>query len=221
MHPGRRSILVRWIAYIVVVAATASWLYTNQQVVTPQASNVLERLTPKQVALPAEDVTTTIREAIDAVTQKTPNYGVVEKADAKLIVLDPAVLEDKAQYASLYVSALFLGPPNKYAILNGAVYEEGATLPDGRVVKTIDGDGVTVSLEGGTERVNWIPPYRVELHKPAAVAGARRTDGAETQAGATTTPDTEQTPAVDLNNLPPDLSPDQALQILQQVGQQQ
>jgi hypothetical protein len=29
MHPGRRSILVRWIAYAVVIVATAAWLYTN------------------------------------------------------------------------------------------------------------------------------------------------------------------------------------------------
>lgn len=221
MHPGRRSILVRWSAYVIVIAATAAWLYTNQQVVTPRTSNVLQRLTPKQVTLPAEDVTKTIRAAIDAVTQKTPNYGTVDKADPRLIVLDPQVLDEKKQYASVFVSALFLGPPKKYAILNGSVYEEGAVLPDGRVIKSIDIDGVVLDLEGGTQRVDWIPPYRVELKKPAPKeksTGAGETT--PTLDEAATTPGTEQTPAVDLNNLPPDLTPDQALQILQQVGQQ-
>lgn len=220
MHPGRRSILVRWSAYAVVIVATAAWLNTHQQVVKPRASKVLERLTPKQVNLPAEDVTKTIRAAIDAVTQKTPNYGAVEKADPKLIVLDPQVLDDKKQYASLFVSALFLGPPKKYAIVNGGVYEEGAELPDGRVIKSIDVDGITLDLEGGTQRVDWIPPYRVELKRPAGKKAAS-SDAEAGQGDTTALPGTEQAPAVDLNNLPPDLTPDQALQILQQVGQQQ
>lgn len=212
--------MVRWVGYIVVIVATVSWLYTNQQVTTPKRSNVMERMTPKQINLPAEDVTNTIRDAISAVTQKTPNFGPVDKVDPALIVLDPTILEDKEHFATLFVSAIFLGSPQKYTIINGAVYREKDELPDGRVVKEIDADGVSVGLDGSSERVNWIPPYRVELKKPAATAGVSvlGVPGATDEATLT---ETEQTPAVDLNNLPPDLTPDQALQILQQVGKQQ
>jgi hypothetical protein len=52
MHPGRRSILVRWIAYAVVIVATAAWLYTNQRIDVPRQSGIAERLAPKQVTLP-------------------------------------------------------------------------------------------------------------------------------------------------------------------------
>lgn len=220
MHPGRRSILVRWIAYVVVLVATASWLYANQRIDVPRPSGIEERLAPKQVDLPPEEVTATIREAIGALTQKIPNYGAVEKVDPSLVVIDPEALDEgKQQFAALSLSALFLGPPAKYAILNGVVYREGAALPDGRVLQAIDADGVTLARGEETERVSWLPPYRVELKKAAVQAGER--PSGEAEAGAAPETQAEQAPAANLENLPPDLTPDQALQILQQVGQKQ
>jgi len=218
MHPGRRSILVRWIAYVVVIVATASWLYANQRIDVPRPSGVEERLAPKQVALPPEEVTATIREAIGALTQKIPNYGAVEQVDPSLVVIDPEALdESKQRYVALSLSALFLGPPAKYAILNGVIYREGAALPDGRVLQGIDADGVTLAKGEETERVSWLSPYRVELKKATAQPGERRSDATEAAPAA----QTEQAPAANLDNLPSDLTPDQALQILQQVGQKQ
>lgn len=220
MHPGRRSILVRWIAYVVVIVATASWLYSNQRIDVPRSSGIEERLAPKQVSLPPEEVTATIREAIGALTQTIPNYGAVEKVDPSLVVIDPEALDEgRQQLAALSLSALFLGPPAKYAILNGVVYREGAALPDGRVLQAIDSDGVTLTRGEETERVSWLPPYRVELKRVTAQAGERRSGEAE--AGAAPGAQAGQAPAANLENLPPDLTPDQALQILQQVGQKQ
>ncbi|MCK9239837.1 hypothetical protein [Desulfocurvus sp.] len=220
MHPGRRSILVRWIAYAVVVVVTAAWLYANQRIDVPQQSGIAERLAPKEVALPPDEVAQTIREAVGALTKKIPNYGAVEKVDPTLVVLDPEVLDDSERYAALSLSALFLGPPAKYAILNGVVYREGAELPDGRVLQGIDADGVTLGKGGETERIEWMPTYRVELKKVAGEPGVRRSAEAEAGTEGEAAP-AAQGPAVDLDNLPPDLTPDQALQVLQQMGQQQ
>jgi hypothetical protein len=99
-------------------------------------------------------------------------------------VLDPA----KQQYAALFLSALFLGPPDKYAILNGTVYREGAELPRRRVIKAIDADGVTLSRGADTDRISWLPAYRVELKKAAAQGGQRRAEEAAAS------PETQPTP---------------------------
>lgn len=218
MHPGRRNILVRWIGYAVVVIATAAWIYMDEPVAPKPASNVLERLAPKTVDLPSDEVTEIIRSAIDINSKKVATFGEVEKVEPSLIVLDEAILEETGAegFAQLAVSTIFLGPPDKYAVLGGRVYKEGDVLPDGRTVQSIDADGVDVALGTTMDRLAWRPPFRVELKSVMMKTKPREKDEDEAgvgEAGAGAGAGDEQA-------LPADLSPDQALQILQQVGSQ-
>lgn len=219
MHSGRRNILIRWIGYGLVVIATAGWIYLDEPRMPRKSVNVMQRLAPKQVELPSEDVTKALRTAIDVATHKEATYGRVESVDPKLIVLDAAALEEERK--AYRITTIFLGPPDKYAILGGVVYKEGDVLPDGRMVSGIDADGVDLSLGKVTDRLNWIRPYRVELQKvepkPKASAEEETSEGiVAEEAAVAADQDTGGEQA-----LPSELSPDQALQILQQIGSQQ
>ena len=215
MHPGRRNILIRWVGYVVVIIATAAWIYMDEPQAPMAKSNVLQKLAPATVDLPSDEVTEVIRSAVDITSKKVSTFGEVAKVDPSLIVLDTAALDEKdVRYARLTVSTIFLGPPDKYAVLGGKAYKEGDVLPDGRTVQSIDADGVDVALGKTVDRMPWMPPFRVELKSVMQKTKPRATDD---QAAADNTA-TEGGEAADLQNLPADLSPDQALEILQKVG---
>lgn len=216
MHPGRRNILIRWIGYVVVVIATAGWIYMDEPQAPVASSDVIKRLAPKSVELPSEEVTEVIRSAVDVSSKKVSTFGEVEKVNPSLIVLDEAALEEDAGFAQLSVSTIFLGPPDKYAVLGGRVFREGDVLPDGRIVKSIDPDGVDVAMGDTVDRMPWVPPFRVELKSVMQKTKPRQEDEAAAEEGVAA----EGAAPVDLQNLPADLSPDEALEILQKVGNQ-
>ena len=218
MHPGRRNILIRWIGYVVVVIATTAWIYMDEPQAPMVKSNVLQRLAPKAVDLPTDEVTDTIRDAIDITARKVSTFGEVAKVDPSLIVLDQAALEEDAGFAKLAVSTIFLGPPDKFAVLGGKVYKEGDVLPDGRLVQSIDAEGVTLALGKTLDRMAWMHPFRVEL--TSVMQGTKPRGGAQDADDTGTDAEEAATQGTDLTNLPPDLSPDQALEILQRVGNQ-
>lgn len=215
MHPGRRNILVRWIGYAVVILATAGWIYMDEPQMPRAKSNVLKDLAPKKIELPPDQVTEAIRAAIQVSEKKVATFGDVEKVEPSLIVLDVESIEQKQKV--LNVSTIFLGPPDKYAVLGGKIYKQGDVLPDGRSVLSIDAEGVNLALGDTINRLPWVHPFRVELTggpktREREAAQGEAEDGAEGEA--------QDQQDVDLQNLPPDLSPDQALDILQQIGQQ-
>jgi hypothetical protein len=55
----------------------------------------------------------------------------VEKVAPSLVALTPRSWTRPSSSTPLVPERMFLGPPDKYAILNGTVYREGAELPDG------------------------------------------------------------------------------------------
>lgn len=218
MHPGRRNILIRWIGYIVVVIATAGWIYMDEPPKPMAKSDVLKRLAPKAVDLPSDEVTDIIRSVIDVRHKKVSTFGEVEKVDPSLIVLNKADLEEEAGYIPLAVSTIFMGPPDKFAVLGGRVYRQGDMLPDGRTVQGIDPEGVTLALGKTVDRLAWAHPFRVELKSVMNLTKPRQKGGAEGGAAEGAVPAEAGQQAGDLQNLPSDLSPDQALEILQKVG---
>ena len=216
MHPGRRNILIRWVGYVVVIIATAAWIYMDEPQAPMAKSNVLQKLAPAAVDLPSDEVTEVIRSAVDITSKKVSTFGEVVKVDPSLIVLDTdALKEDDVRFARLSVSTIFMGPPDKYAVLGGRVYKEGDLLPDGRTVKSIDPDGVDVALGNTVDRMPWVPPFRVELKSVMQTTRPREKQGLA-EDGTAAAPG--EAAAADLQNLPADLSPDQALEILQKVG---
>ncbi len=223
MHPVRRNILVRWIGYVVVVLGMAGYIYTAGDTTPTFSSTVMQRLAPEKVSLPSEEVTKSIKSAISVLRGEKAAFAAVDTIEPTLI---PAQLGVAGQglngMGAVRISALFMGPPDKFAILNGVAYKEGATLPDGRTLKSIKRDGVVLAMGDSVMDVPWIDPFRVELTKPSK-------DETKVFTPDTTLPQDQQDAQgsgaagvsgqkVDVNNLPADLTPDQALEILQKMG---
>ena len=219
MHPVRRHILFRWIGYALVIVGMGTWIYM-QDYQEPRFPTII--VAPKKIELPQEEVTKSIKSAISVLRGEKAAYASVENIDKGLIRTQFNALDGDRPgggMPSVKVSAIFLGPPDKFAILNGVVYKQGAMLPDGRVLKDIGRDQVVLAMGESEQTVPWIHPFRVELTKaevkPGQPAPAEAAPAAEA-AGVGATGEQQ----VDVNNLPPDLSPDQALEILQQMGKQ-
>lgn len=221
MHPVRKNILIRWIGYAVVVLGMGVWIYLVGYRPPEFKSTVLQRLAPEKVNLPSDEVTKSIKSAIAVLKGEKPAFASVETVEKTLI--KPNFGADEGSVSGMpgvRISALFMGPPDKYAILNGIVYKEGATMADGRTLKSIKRDSVVLALGDAEQEVPWVPPFKVELTKAAKEASkVFRPDQevAQEAAGAGEGATAQQ---VDVNNLPPDLTPDQALDILQQMGRQ-
>jgi hypothetical protein len=221
MHPVRRTIIFRWVLYVLVILGVAAWVYT-QEPRTPQfRASALERLAPKEIQMPPEEVTETLTESIQVLRGEEAVFKSVKNIQPSLIIL----YEEEAQVAEeqrvpLSISTLFMGPPSKFVIINGAVYREGEKLPDGRMIKEIDQNGVLVVEEDYRERVAWLPPFRVQLKKPEREE-RKVFKPEEDLPPAADRPEQPGGQQVDLENLPDDMSPDQALQVLQRIGEQQ
>lgn len=222
MHPGRRNILIRWAGYGLVVVGTVAWLATKDHQVPTFKSDVMRKLAPQQVSMPSDEATEAIRAAIDVLRGTKATYAKVDSVEPDLLVLDEAA-EQETGRRTLTLTAISIGPKSKYVMLSGAAYSEGDVLPDGRVIKRIEPDAVVYGVGQTEERQRWLPPFRVELKRPERDKGETTTfdptqpmAGGEQQEAAAAPPS-----GVDIGELPPDLSPDQALQILQQLGKQQ
>ncbi len=224
MHPVRRNILIRWVGYVAVVVGMGTWIYLGGHQAPEFKSTVMQRLAPGEVTLPSDEVTTSIQSAISVLRGEKAAFASVDTIEQSLIRQRPGLEGGPGQpgMPGVRISALFMGPPDKFAILNGVVYKEGALLADGRTLKTIKRDGVVLAMGDSVQDVPWVHPFRVALTKPEKEKSTVfRPDQADAEgegaqgAGAGATGQ-----QVDVDNLPPDLTPDQALKILQSAGSQ-
>lgn len=220
MHPVRQTIIVRWVMYVLVIAGVAAWLLMQDPRPPEFQASAITRLAPKEIEMPTVEVAETLAESIKLLKGDKPVYSTVQDIQPSLIILyEEEALEEEERKAPLVLSAVFTGPPSKFVIINGVVYQEGERLPDGRVVKSIDREGIIVADGKETERFPWNPKFRVELRRP------------ERDQPRTFRPDVDLeedvdrpgagSQQVDLQNLPPDMTPDQALRVLQRLGDSQ
>lgn len=217
MHPGRRNILIRWVGYGLVVAGTVAWLASKDHQVPQFKSIVMDKLAPQQVAVPTDEATEAIRAAIEVLRGTKATYAKVGKVEPSLLVLEADVARTTGPRA-LSLSAISIGPKERSVVLSGIVYREGDILPDGRMIKAIEPDAVVFALGENEERQQWQPPFRVELKRPKKEEQEKIFDPTETVAEEPETAPVKG--GLDAGQLPPDLTPDQALQILQQLGKQ-
>jgi hypothetical protein len=219
MHPVRQFILFRWALYLVVVLGIASFLLTRQHAVPTFKSDVAKRLAPKKVNLPDPSVIKTLDSAIAVLKGERVPFGGVDRVEPSLITLRQEVTATGQKKLPVHLSAIFLGPPKKYAIINGAVLEVGDKLADGRVLKDILSDAVLLGVGDVEERFEWLPSFRVELKK-AKAEEVKAAAAAGAPEGTQTAP-APSTPQADLKNIPENPTPEQALNILQQLKKQQ
>lgn len=217
MHPVRKFILFRWVLYLAVVLGIGAFVATRNPVVPQFASDAARQLAPKKVQLPPPDVVKTLDSAISVLKGERVPFGGVDRVEPSLIALHQEVTATGQKKMPVHLSALFLGPPKKFVMINAVLYEVGDSLPDGRKVKDIQADGVVLGTGDVEERFEWQSAFRVELKKPAEAAPPAAGVG-DGEAGAQSAP---TAPSMDLQNLPENPTPAQALNILQEMKKQQ
>ena len=218
MHPVRRFILFRWALYIIVALGLAGYLGTRHYAVPTLTSDVSQRLAPKKIQAPDPTVVKTLDSAVAVLKGERVPFGGGDRVEPALIALHEEVTATGQKKLPVVLSALFMGPPKKYAIINGAVLEVGDKLPDGRTLKDIKPDGVVLGVGEVEERFEWQPSFRVELKK----AKQEEVAATETEVpGTAPAAPAPSAPQSNLNNLPENPTPEQALNILQQLKKQQ
>ena len=218
MHPVRRNILIRWIGYVVVVLGMGVWIYTVGYKAPEFNSTLKQRLAPEAVSLPTEEVTESIKSAIAVLRGQKAVFAKVDKLEPGLIRPTLGESGPGGVRSAVHVSAISSGTENKYVIIDGAIYKEGALLPDGRTIKAIERDQVVLAMGDTQQVVPWIHPFRVELRKAVMAAAPAEQEEASPEQGEVAAAEGAVGTQVDVNNLPADLTPDQALEILQKMG---
>lgn len=219
MHPVRRFILLRWLAYVLVIAGTVGLLLSRQAIIPTFTSDAMKRLAPPKLELPAAADSSMLRAALDVLQGRQVPFGKVEQVSPSLIALHEEITATGQKKVPVELSVIFMGPPKKFAIINGVAYEAGASLPDGRLLMDIQRDAVVLAVGDSLERYEWMPNFRVELKKAAAKARAKEVVAAQgaVPAGA----EGGGAKAQPLADVPENPTPEQALGIMQQLKQQQ
>ncbi len=219
MHPVRQFILFRWVLYLAVVLGVGAFVATRSPVVPTFSADAIKQLAPKKVQLPPPDVVKTLDSAIAVLKGERVPFGGVDRVEPSLIALHQEVTATGQKKLPVQLTSLFLGPPKKYVMMNRVLYTVGDSLPDGRKVKEITSDGVTLSSGDVDETIEWQSSFRVELKKPVEMASEAA--GTSAEAGEAQAQPAQSTPTVDMKNLPENPTPAQALNILQEIKKQQ
>jgi hypothetical protein len=180
----KNRIIGQFAILLLAVGLTGWWIYqVHKDVVAPVPQVTLPKdvvAVAEAVEVPPAELKNQLRSALQGL-ERLPKQGVrLAEVDATLILtpeeiapeaLAEALAEDdrEIQDAPPRLSLLFFNH-QRFVVLNGRPYQEGGVLEDGRIIRVIDQDGVTLEcpITAEMERIYWIAPLRVELKTPPA-----------------------------------------------------
>lgn len=196
MRVNRKNrIIGQFVILLLAVGAAGWWVYEIRKDIPPLSHTTLPQAVVDVVEVPPAELKDRLRSTLQVV-DRLPEKGVrLAEMDASLMLTpeeaSPEALaegEHAPQYAPPSLSLLFFNH-QRFAVLDGRPYQEGGVLEDGRVIRAIDYEGVTLewpmtaerieNLEARMERIPWIPPMRVELKRPVAHRAAPATPAAK------------------------------------------
>jgi len=166
MHPSRWHILFRWIACgLIVLGVIAAIILGDWSTLFPRPpKSAVEQ--PPPLTLPSEEEKQSLWAAIDAMRSLNQRAaGPASLPSPSLLAARGANQSGKAQTE---LSLMLFSNKMPAVVLNHQPYFLGATLPDGRVIRTIDKSGVLLESDGFQEHIAWETPQRVELRKASA-----------------------------------------------------
>jgi hypothetical protein len=191
MHRKNR-IIGQFAVLLLAVGLAGWWVYEiRKDVVAPAFRVTLPEVVVDVVEVPPAELKDRLRSTLQTV-ERLPEQGVrLADVDATLVLtpeeLAPGVLVDGdlvAQDVLPSLSLLFFNH-RRFAVLDGRPFQEGEVLQDGRIIRVIDDEGVTLEwpltaerierIEARIERIPWVPPLRVELKRPVARQAALAT----------------------------------------------
>ena len=185
MHAARWHILLRFLVAMLPLGGVALWaaLETPRAVARetapePPAFFLPSAAQEQQLALAVRTTHAfwAARQARAPAPRPAPAASLLGRTTA------PATAAQAVQTSRrVRLSLLFLSAKERLAMIDDAVYGVGGMLPDGRVVETIDREGVVLSGAGRRERLRWQPPGRVELRQqsPERLAPAQSAEDIE------------------------------------------
>jgi len=185
MRMNRKNrIIGQFMILLLAMGAAGWWIYEIRKDIPPVFHVVLpETVVDDVVETPPAELKDRLRSALQVV-DRLPEKGVrLAEVDATLMLTPeeawPGTLaegEQRPEYVPPSLSLLFFNH-QRFAVLDGRPYQEGDALKDGRVIRAIDSQGVTLewpvtaeqieNIAPRMERIPWVPPLRVELKRPA------------------------------------------------------
>ncbi len=189
MRMNRKNrIIGQFIVLLLAVGVAGWWVYEIRKEIPPMSRATLPEAVVEAVEVPPAELKDRLRSTLQVV-DRLPEKGVrLAEVDATLVLTpeeaSPGGLAESGrgpEYVQPSLSLLFFNH-QRFAVLDGKPYQEGGVLDDGRVIRGIDYEGVTLEwpvaqsmtdeLTGRLERVPWIPPMRVELKQPVSQRAA-------------------------------------------------
>lgn len=189
MRVNRKNrIIGQFVFLLLAVGAAGWWVYEIRKDISPISHATLPEAVVEAVEVPPAELKDRLRSTLQVV-DRLPERGVrLAEVDASLVLTpreaSPEALAEGGhapQYAPPSLSLLFFNH-QRFAVLDGKPYQEGGMLDDGRIIRAIDYEGVTLewpvtaerieNIEARMERIPWVPPMRVELKRPTAQRAA-------------------------------------------------
>lgn len=190
MHPARRQLVLRLGLCTLLVLAPLLWSQLREPVdlwgPTPPPVDAVYLPTPQELQA--------LRTAVHSLATPIQSEPMGTRVDLASLFLCPDYqftltqvpqgAVPGAEAPADEVSLLFLALGNRMAVINGGLYAEGWTLPDGRRVARITRQGVLLAHGAEQRFVPWQDPRRVELRRQEF----GQTPQPSTSAAETTTP---------------------------------
>lgn len=161
MHVQRQSYALRLCVLAVLWMAAPGALWWMVTITQEELLALRPELPSTQLAvLPSDTDHQHLLDALEWVLG-VPSQPVLDTLESSLV----SPRQDVRTIARL--SMLMHRGREPLAMIDGRVFREGDTLPDGRVIEKISAQGVVLLAGGQAELTPWIPPFSVRLEKAA------------------------------------------------------
>lgn len=190
----KNRIIGQLLILLLAVGLAGWWVYEIRKDIRPVSHATLPEAVVIVVEVPPTELKDRLRSTLQVVDRLPENGVRLVEVDMGLMLTPEEVSPDGQtgtaqgpQYAPPSLSLLFFNHL-RFAVLDGRPYQEGGMLDDGRILRSIDYEGVVLEwpappltqgtadasaeLSGRLERVLWVSPMRVELKRPASKSAA-------------------------------------------------
>jgi len=208
------TVVVSWMILLGAIGGCGWWIKKARSSNVRFSARSIRPVRIPKVDIPSEETMQRIGEILAAVNDLPETTEQVREIKRELFFEKNMLVTSSREWGELEISTIFISPVHKFVIINGVPYKAGDILPDGRKIAAIYKNGLLLTYGNSKERINWIPPMKVELIKVSSVTFRRSSKGATRKKASTTADKKVNLKKINVKNI----TPEQALQLIRELS---
>lgn len=158
-HFGRKQIVLRWLAAVMLVVGAAFWMVWFHDGPPRQRLPSTRNMQPPDLDIPGKNLKENLARGLQIV-EKPPERKALTSLDMSFLPSPGVASEDFDKSAAdkmetITLGLLFIGENINFAMINGQIYEQGEKLPNGRRLLAVTEGGVLLGDHSEGQWISW------------------------------------------------------------------